>query len=377
VTKAEPWATDTDQARQLRAQMVAMLVQGGDITDERWQHAFTVVPRHALVPRYYRCDNYQEIDGTKADHYATWLPTIYSDETLVTQKTSRTVTSSGTMPGLVAVMLDGLDVRDGQRVLQVGTGTGYTAALLCERLGSHHVTTIDIDPGLVDAARARLAASGYTPTVVAADGAEGFRPNAPYDRILATCAVDRIPNAWLAQVVSGSRIVAPLAKGLIALRIHQNGDASGRFRPTAGYFMPLRHSLDADEIAKPPTISGEGARRPTPLGPRDTFYQQDVRFLLSVTLPDVSVGQHGPSLDDLIIRDRGGSWARLDRTQDGSQIVTEGGSRNLWLEVEHLYQQWHGWHRPSRERFGLSVTTERQWIWLDDPHGQHHWELTD
>ncbi len=177
------WASDTDETRRLRERMVDALVQAGDITDERWRQAFAAVPRHALVPRYYRSDNYQEIDATRANDHSMWLRSVYSDETLITQKTARTVTSSATMPGLVAILLHALDVRDHHRVFQVGTGTGYTAGLLCERVGSNHVTTVDIDPALVQAADARLASMGYHPTVITGNGTYGHPSGAPYDRI--------------------------------------------------------------------------------------------------------------------------------------------------------------------------------------------------
>jgi hypothetical protein len=111
------------------------------------------------------------------------------------------------------------------------------------------------------------------------------------------------------------------------------------------------------------------------LSPRDTFYHQHVRFLLTVALPDVSVGQHSRCLDDLIIADRTGSSARLNRMQDGSFVVTETGSRALWAEVEQTHQLWHDCHQPRREHFGLSIAQERQWIWLDSPECHYTWQL--
>jgi protein-L-isoaspartate O-methyltransferase len=330
------WASDTDETRQFREQMVAALVQAGDIIDERWRQAFAAVPRHALVPRYYRSDNYHEIDATTATDRSVWLRSVYSDETLITQKSECTVTSSGTMPGLVATMLRALDVRDRHRVFQVGTGTGYTAGLLCERLGSSHVTTVDIDPALVQTADVRLTSMGYRPTAITGNGADGYPPNAPYDRFLATCALRRIPSAWLAQAASGARIVAPIAKGLITLDVQDANHATGRFLAEGGYFMPLRDSMDvgpARVIGCAQTTAQNRSRR-TALGPRDTFYHQHMRFLLTLVLPDVSVGHYGPALDDLIIRDHTGSSARLGSTHDGSFLVTETGSRALWAEAE-------------------------------------------
>ncbi|MPZ67859.1 MAG: hypothetical protein GEU83_21050, partial [Pseudonocardiaceae bacterium] len=73
MSRADSWAADTEQTRELRARLVAALVEAGDISDERWRYVFATVPRHALVPRYYRSDNYQEIDGTTEDDHSTWL----------------------------------------------------------------------------------------------------------------------------------------------------------------------------------------------------------------------------------------------------------------------------------------------------------------
>ena len=77
------------------------------------------------------------------------------------------------MPSLMARMLEALDVRDGHRVLEIGTGTGYNAALLCHRLGACNVVSIDIDPTLIVATRKRLAGLGHHPTLVVGDGTAG------------------------------------------------------------------------------------------------------------------------------------------------------------------------------------------------------------
>ncbi len=328
--------TDTGHSRALRECMVSELVDTGAITDDAWCQAFTAVPRHILVPRFYRTNDRAVIDSANPDDAATWLEAVYSNKTLVTQITPTDVTSSGTMPGLLAKMLTAIRINTGDNALQVGTGTGYTAALLCERIGSNKVTTVDIDPDLSNDARTRLDHVGYTPTVVTGNGAQGYAPNAPYDAILATCALRRIPADWLAQAVPGARIVAPLATGLIALDVTGPDHASGRFLTPGGFFMSLRDTNQQDK----PTTPTHGTRRdprPTELGPLQTYYEDHLRFLLTVALPDVSTSQHGPALDDLTISDSAGSTARLDHTDNGAFLVTETGPRALWNEVEHLH----------------------------------------
>src|SRR5262249_12648785 len=147
-----------------------------------------------------------------------WLDQVYADRVLVTQldddptrwQVARETgpvfgvpTSSSSQPAIMAVMLAILDVAVGHRGLEIGTGTGYNAALLAHRLGSGNVHTVDIDPDLVESARKRLAYCGFTPTCVAGDGSAGHPAGALYDRVLATCAVARIPQAWLTQTVPG------------------------------------------------------------------------------------------------------------------------------------------------------------------------------
>ena len=369
-------APDTECTRVLRERMVTGLVDSGALTDDAWRQAFTAVPRHALVPRFYRTNDRAVIDSANPEDAATWLETVYSNKTLVTQITPTDVTSSGTMPGLIAKMLTALRINPGDNVLQVGTGTGYTAALLCERLGSNKVTTVDIDPDLSNEARNRLGHVGYTPTVVTGDGAQGYPPTAPYDAILATCALRRIPAAWLAQAAPGARIVAPLATGLIALHVTGPAQASGRFLTPGGFFTSLRDT-NQNQQDKPTTPSNGTRRdpRPTELGPLQTCYEDHFRFLLSVALPDVCTGQHGPALEDLTISDGAGSTARLDRAENGAFLVTETGPRALWNEVEHLHQQWQAWGRPHRERYGLTINGKSQTIWLDEPRDAPTWPL--
>ena len=98
-----------------------------------------------------------------------------------------------------------------QHVLEIGTGTGYNAALLARYLGEQWVTSIDIDPVLSEQARANLKAAGYAPTVVRADGAGGWPSTAPCDRIISTAAViaGRLPYAWVEQTRPGGLILTP------------------------------------------------------------------------------------------------------------------------------------------------------------------------
>ncbi len=117
-------ATESDEPRTRRREMVTALVTDSTLTDDRWRRAFLAVPRHVLVPNFYQSSKHT--DGQTDPQR--WLRLVYSDTTLVTQRRPDAVTSSGTMPSLVAMMLQALEIDDEHRVLQVATGTGYTAA---------------------------------------------------------------------------------------------------------------------------------------------------------------------------------------------------------------------------------------------------------
>jgi protein-L-isoaspartate(D-aspartate) O-methyltransferase len=122
-------------------------------------------------------------------------------------------TSSASCPDIVAAMLDAGRVEAGMRVLEIGTGTGYTAALLAQRLGARNVTTIEIDSDLAARARAALDSAGYGDvTVITGDGSRGYPDRAPYDRVLSTAQCSRTcpqPQTGLLSLVSGARETTP------------------------------------------------------------------------------------------------------------------------------------------------------------------------
>jgi protein-L-isoaspartate O-methyltransferase len=171
------YPTDLSPAEQRRARVrLAELVEQFTakyiLRTPAWRAAFERTWRHPYIPAYYPDKDTPPvlcIDGTRREE---WLDTVYSDTTLITKlmpvplsrplrpAVEMTYTSSSTLPSLVLEMLEELDVAEGHRVLEIGTGSGYNAALLCQRLGSELVTSVDIDPELVDLARERLAANG-------------------------------------------------------------------------------------------------------------------------------------------------------------------------------------------------------------------------
>jgi protein-L-isoaspartate(D-aspartate) O-methyltransferase len=187
-------AHDGTGPAELRERLVTEVQRVTGIRDERIAAALRDVPRHVFLP-----------------HLPP--PDAYLDDAIVTKRDAEgQPISSSSQPAIMAIMLDQLALAPGQRVLEIGAGTGYNAALMSHITGpAGAVVSVDIDADLAGQAREHLAAAGYPDvTVVAADGAGGYLPGAPYDRVIATVGVADLAPAWLDQAGPGARIVVPL-----------------------------------------------------------------------------------------------------------------------------------------------------------------------
>ena len=186
-------AQGNQYAVSLRSALTGQLVAEGSIHDERVAAAFRTVPRHEFVP-------------------LVPLQVAYADDVVVMKRDQTgVVISSVSQPSVVALMLEQAAIQPGHRVLEIGSG-GYNAALLSELVGpGGAVTTVDIDPEVIERARQGLATAGYDEVrVVLADGEFGAPESAPYDRILVTVTAWDIAPAWVDQLAEHGRIVVPL-----------------------------------------------------------------------------------------------------------------------------------------------------------------------
>ncbi|MEA2382729.1 MAG: protein-L-isoaspartate(D-aspartate) O-methyltransferase [Solirubrobacteraceae bacterium] len=218
-------------SEQLRAALVDALETGGWLRSPRVREAFLDTPRELFLPEH------AERDG---------LDAIYRDEPIVTKRSRHGMPlSSSSQPAIMALMLEQLELAEGMRVLEIGAGTGYNAALLGRLVGSSgSVTTVDVDDELATHARAALRAAGGAARVVAGDGRDGVADRAPYDRIVVTASADAIPRAWFDQLAGDGRLQVPirLADGgaqAIAL-LRKAGRGLRSVSAIAGGFMPLR-----------------------------------------------------------------------------------------------------------------------------------------
>ncbi|MFJ5608114.1 methyltransferase, FxLD system [Streptomyces sp. NPDC093221] len=251
-TSVEAVTTDTTtthdaEAARLRNALVDQIRASGYARTTVVETALRTVPRHLFVP-----------DASLEDAYANAPVNIKYD-------TDGTSISCASQPGVVALMLDQLDARPGERILELGAGTGYNAALLAHLVGdTGYVTTIDVDDDLVEGARAHLATAGVSNVdVLTRDGAVGHAAGAPYDRIIATVGAHGVPHAWMQQLAPGGRLVVPQRlKGSVSRSIayEQRDGHWTSVSSKMNTFMPLRRGI-ADDDRRVILLSTDGTVR--------------------------------------------------------------------------------------------------------------------
>ncbi|WP_051451884.1 methyltransferase, FxLD system [Actinospica robiniae] len=223
---------DEPDADELRAAMTTWLREQGSIRSASVAAAFRYTPRHLFLP-------------------GVGLYQAYADSVVPTKYDAQGQSiSAASQPTIVALMLEQLDVRRGQSVLEIGAGTGYNAALLGRLVGRPgKVVTMDVDRDLVEAAAAHLlAAEASNVEVVLGDGALGLPSHAPYDRITVTVGAGDVPPGWVEQLAPGGRLVVPLRlRGDVTFSLALDLAPDGRLYSSsteACTFMPLRGIAD-------------------------------------------------------------------------------------------------------------------------------------
>jgi protein-L-isoaspartate O-methyltransferase len=374
-----------------RTELGRVLLESGALSSD-WMPSFSAVDRAAFLPGLmwpYDLSTRTSVCVDKHADPVAWHAAADSNVPIVTQwddgarfgpTPGKLPTSSSSMPSTVFSLLQDLDVDAGMRVLDVGTGTGETAALLSHRLGERNVTSIDVDAVVAATARDRLLKLGLRPGVITGDGFEGYAGAAPYDRILATVGLRRLPMEWIEQTRRGGVILAPWGTSYgnadAVVRLVVNGEsATGPFTRLVE-FMKLRAQRgpavrpadylsagpleDADQttvaLAEEGFLTGQFTALPFVLGLRVPHCRQAVAD---------KRGRDRPvwfySLIDT-------SWACV-MFRDGREhaSVWQSGSRRLWDEVRDAYDWWKERGSPDVTRFGLTIDASGQKAWLDDP----------
>jgi len=197
------------------------------IRDPRIEAAFRAVPRHLFLPNVP-------------------LERVYSGDVIPTRLNDKgEPISSSSEVAVMAVMTEQLELAEGHRVLEIGAGTGYNAAIIAQLVGdSGRVTTVDIDAEIAAETRARLDVAGYERvSVVTADGWDGLNAEAPHDRIVLTASTSDLSPAWVEQLTEDGILLVPLWmragwQMLVAFRRHDGALRSVSAR--GGGFMALR-----------------------------------------------------------------------------------------------------------------------------------------
>ncbi|MDT0542501.1 ATP-grasp peptide maturase system methyltransferase [Streptomyces lonegramiae] len=369
------------QANRLRAQLAKGLAQAGHLRTRQWREAVEAVPRHEFL----RTGFFVREDGPGPTAWRPvmpdddrWLERAYEDESLVTQIAGtilprdirgaimRAPTSSSTMPSLVVRMLEELVVEDGNRVLEIGTGTGYSTALLCHRLGDDLVTSVEVDQEVSGRASTALAACTYDPELVVGDGLSGHKGGAPYDRTIATCGVLDIPWTWIEQTRSGGTVLATVcgwlySSELARLTVHGDATATGRLLGGQVSFMLARPQLPPPLGLLPDFAGGEERR--AVLGPDALTADWAARFVAQLAAPraqQFSMADGGRS-EHVLIDVGSGAWAVL-REAGGGWTVRQGGPARIWDAVEEYVVRWRSDGAPGLERFEITVTPDGQSI---------------
>jgi len=257
---------NADQANQ---NMVDRLIAEGDLWSPPLIAAFRATPRHRFLDRVFQ---YQARSGTWHE-VITRAPTpeevriLYADQALITRlgpsdrRRDEVPISSSSQPSLMAQMLEDLRLEPGRKVLEIGAGTGYNAALIAHVVGPERLTSIDVDRQVLAEAWDHLRKfPDRRVRLRHADGRAGYADDAPYDRIMVTAATTDIEPAWLEQLAPGGLLSVPLAlaPGLayIVRGTASDGVFDGRLLRGA-YFMPLRtegEAGDAETEDAPPRL---------------------------------------------------------------------------------------------------------------------------
>lgn len=374
-------------ADELNHALIDHVARAGHLTTPAWRAAFEAVPRHLFAPRFTLPDNLgrRTLDAADSAQREEWLRAAYVTDALLTEFDAPDIpTTSCSAPSVVATMLESSQAADGDTVLEIGTGTGWTAGLLAHRLGSAAVTSVDVNPRCVADARARLHRLGLTPTLAVADGYLGYPPRAPYDRIIATASLRKVPPAWLNQIRPGGTILTDLrgdfAGNLARLTIDTDQSAHGRFLPETVRFMPLRSAEqpieDLPELSSR-AIREEGDQRTTGL---DTaaLRKRAFGFLAQLTMPGTQAARiritDGP-MYFCLTDPASQSWARVDDTgTSADHPVTQGGKRRLWEELEASYDLFQCLGEPLPENFTITITPSGDQA-VDLPSADRSWSL--
>lgn len=372
------------RAERLATSLVNRLIREGVITDHHWRDALHAQPRHHFVDAFHEPADRGGRWRETARDAATFLPTVHSGRALVTAVSpldpwGRQVPVAIAPPAdLLVLGLQALDLFDGADVLELGTGTGHTTALLSERLGDRHVTSVDIDPDLHHMATRHLHARDLHPTLLVGDSASP-PPHTEYDRVIVEHEVPTVPPSWVTLVRPGGMLLARIVGGLgagghVLLRRPDGGEPvlSGRFLPWSGSLAPHRAPARRRFVRRPPEPVADGARpSSTPFPPSALADGGVLALLVQLMLPLGVQAQRRASGDTTwatYLQGADGSWAEISHElgRHGRYDLRWAGNVRLPSAVEHAHDLWHRLGTPPLTAFGITAGADGARVWHDD-----------
>lgn len=383
------------------------LVRAGLLTDGRWRDALLDTPRHHFAPSHYRAPTHTRWRRTvrvETEHGTReWLGATYDRTRLIVALSE--IDPLGRQypvavcpdPGLVMRMLHSLDVRATDHVLEIGTGSGYTAALLSHRVSAPQVTTVEIDPELHHLAAGRLAQLNLRPHQVLADSTAldapclGLAPRhaepdghpAPdrYDRVAVGHTIDHVPPGWLDLLAPEARMLVVLTGGLAAghpalLRPTPADPAppgrrgaaatiatiSGSFLSWPAHDLPARRHTHLAATRRPATAVEDRPRHgTTPVDPTVLHRNTPLTLLIQQQLPagtTSAVRADADATTATYLHAPDGSWAEINhhRTRHGLHDTRAAGPADLIAALHTARETYLDLHRPDWTDLGITVT---------------------
>lgn len=326
-----------------------------EVKDTRIVEAFRNVPRHRFVMQGFHV---YDRESREMKHFTLeetdakeWLSKVYDNAALQIQYDQPGAPSSSSEPVLMAVMLENLDIQAGMQVLEVGTGTGYNAALLAYLTGkSGRVDTIDNQPHLTERAEIVLKEiAGDTVHVHTGNGMVGLPDHAPYDRIIATAGHSKVPPALLEQLAVHGKLIMNIGRGGGLVVLEKTADKiQGHFLEQAGFFMPLRG------------LEGKEERLSGGIDLED-FKSLDFRFFMDWVLPVVSYS-FGFGGSSIIYRSSDGEdIVTLSQNDEGVKAIYSPGDA-VAEQIIDTIRKWYTMGKPKRGDYSFHVTNDGKQI---------------
>ncbi|MER5439109.1 methyltransferase domain-containing protein [Streptomyces sp. NPDC002790] len=392
-------AAATVEAVAARAARVARLEESGALGPGPVREALLALPRQILMPQAYvrrsaadeKPPRWDLLDFSRPADREELLERLHSGDSVATQhdgepilgrppgsRRGGAITAMSSTMGLTADLLQQLDLRPGQRVLDVGTGAGVTAAAACFVCGDEGVVTLDIDPHVTAAARERLSALGYRPATVTGGGTTGWAASGPYDRIFVSFAVRHVTQALVEQLAPGGRALmtlgtsSPSWPGLAVIDRRRDGSVEAQLRAVefghragAGFDRLFLSAAFREEI----TTADGWTQRSMLAPPPDTA--RGMWLALDHLHPGL-VRHFGA--DDLTIgAPECRSWMRVRAVSDRRWEVTTSGPRDIWTEIQDVAGRWRAAGEPDVYRIHFDADGGQR---ATSPNGALTWQIS-